>query len=256
MRASLLFGLCAFAACHTPPTVGVSTADTNVARSHFSTAQRARPDVLLDEVEGDDIAGFISLDHSTRDVVESEAFRAVLERLGPVDVSPGGRWISGWTLSRVYLGYSPDYTSEPTCFRRKISSGKITATTELAPNCGYRTDHAPYALTVVHGEVLERQAELPEGRACAINTLAHEWTHAIADAKMRILFTDDGYQHFDDPVVSYTVGAVAQCVFLQRWRPQLDLNVCIQAAGTRSFRACTCEAGWLDALIAGETSCR
>jgi hypothetical protein len=103
--------------------------------------------------------------------------------------------------------------------------------------------------------VLDRFANTPDGRACTINTLAHEWTHTVT-VNDTVIYTDSGHNSVDVPLVSYTVGSLAQCVYLKRQRPQLDVRACVDEVGTHDFCHRTCEAGWVDAFIAGDRRCK
>jgi hypothetical protein len=216
-----------------------------------------RPASNLDEVPDDVRRAFVLLDQVTRAVIGSPAFRDAVESFPQVDGSAGADWISGYTLARAYAGELADYHLAPTCFRLDAGGGE-TASTGVATRCKQLAGR--FAVIAIHPFVLARLAALPEGRACAINTLAHEWTHAILrDPRLQgppIVFLDGDHQDFDEPVASYTIGAIAQCAYLKQWRPDLDPEACVRAVGTSVFRPCTCEPGWLDALIAGETSCK
>jgi hypothetical protein len=216
-----------------------------------------RPASNLDEVPDDVRGAFVLLEQVTRDVIGSPAFRTAVQNFPQVDGRAGADWISGYSLARTYAGELADYHLAPTCFRLDSGSGE-TASTGVVTKC--KQVDGQFAAIAIHAFVLTRLAALPEGRACAINTLAHEWTHAILRdphrAGLPMVFLDGDHQDFDEPVASYTTGAIAQCVYLKQWRPELDLEACVRAVGTSAFRPCTCEAGWLDALIAGETSCK
>jgi hypothetical protein len=96
-----------------------------------------------------------------------------------------------------------------------------------------------------------RQGE-PEGIACAINTVLHERTHAILlrAGSAESLFQDKLHGDAGPPLVSYSFGAVAQCVYLQAKFANLPLARCISAVGTRGFSKESCDVGWANALIA------
>lgn len=83
--------------------------------------------------------------------------------------------------------------------------------------------------------------------ACAINTAAHEMTHTVLDEKNVQLYQDGSHKHATTPLVSYTVGAIAQCLYLS----SIDslaasmFDSCVQQAGTTSFNPNTCDESWL-----------
>lgn len=248
-------------ACRGPGPVAPPLPETRLAAAAFTPRQGRYlrgPSELDASTDEDRLAfsrldRFWSLDELTRGVIESAGFRPALEHLPQVDVSPGSESISGHMLARAVLGELAGYDLARTCFRIKPCCG-ATATTEIVQDCDHSTGR--FAAIAIREVVLARVEAIPEGLGCAINTLAHEWTHAIVDRDDHMVFLDAGHQHVDDAVASYTVGAVAQCVYLQRWRPELELDACVRAAGTHTFRPCTCDPGWLDALIAGDTACK
>jgi hypothetical protein len=189
----------------------------------------------------------------TTHVVESRQFHAALEQIPSLHMNAHGNDITGAAVDVAYSGRGTAQTLavryEPVGWWLELWDRGETAITGLMPG------NPRYARTRLHHVVLERYTHVPEGRACAINTIAHEWTHAIEDNDSEV-FTDDGYRALHSPFVSYSVGAVAQCVYLAKWRSNLDVQACIQYVGTHGFFACTCEQGWVDAFIAGDTSCR
>ncbi|MGC4118034.1 MAG: hypothetical protein QM765_26480 [Myxococcales bacterium] len=86
--------------------------------------------------------------------------------------------------------------------------------------------------------------------SCAINTVAHELTHTVASPDGAELFADRGVTYAemrDRQLVSYFVGAVAQCTYLQleaeRAGKSHDLADCIRKVGTRRMNASLCLCG-------------
>jgi len=93
-----------------------------------------------------------------------------------------------------------------------------------------------------------------EERACAVNTIAHEWTHTIPNPQktMDSLFQDGGHTGADKPLVSYTVGALAQCLYLTKHEYPMDseqLKTCVRRVGTITFIRNSCEKGWAKKLL-------
>jgi hypothetical protein len=89
----------------------------------------------------------------------------------------------------------------------------------------------------------------PDAYACGIDTIVHEWMHAIVDAKGTPRFTDKGHRGAKFPLVTYTVGAVAQCTYLEEQLgelPPADFVKCVEAIGVRSLRSETCEERWFE----------
>lgn len=97
-----------------------------------------------------------------------------------------------------------------------------------------------------------------EVAACVINTLAHEWAHVVpADkASLESRFRDDDHAASALPLVSYTIGALAQCTFLEEHYlfdafaaaasapVRFDVWACVDEVGTTGFDPSTCAAGW------------
>jgi hypothetical protein len=236
MRALTL--VLALAACHhgaMPPAGAGSPAGRDTVVAGFEDADKARlEDVIRD----------------ARASVSSAAFHQALAEIDSLRVTAGRRTMSGAEVDEIYAGQSSAASAipvryEPASLWRRLTASE-TAVTGLARDA---------ATTALHPIVLTRISGSLEARACAINTLAHEWTHAIRE-QASMLFTDAGYRNVRNAIVSYTVGAVAQCVYLARARPLLDVRACIQAAGTHSFEQCTCSPGWVEAFIAGDTTCK
>jgi len=201
----------------------------------------------------------VALDADTRTVVESAAFRAAVEDIDAIDAAANGDPFSGGAVARIYAGEVARFVRAPICYGYDADeSSSETANTKVKQQaCG--VDDA--ALLVVHQTVLNRANGGIDGRACAINTLAHEWTHAIYDPHRPMakdpwmIFVDGDPDSAPSAVVSYTIGAIAQCVYLRTTYQQLDLATCIDAVGTRTFRPCTCQKGWAEHLDKGVDVC-
>ncbi|MFO0555412.1 MAG: hypothetical protein U0271_43950 [Polyangiaceae bacterium] len=89
-----------------------------------------------------------------------------------------------------------------------------------------------------------------ESFACAINTIAHEWAHTIPDPSDAgvWLYQDDDHEGSDEALVSYAIGAIAQCVYLdmQGYRVEEQFDECMRRVGTTTFNSTTCAAGWAE----------
>lgn len=82
-------------------------------------------------------------------------------------------------------------------------------------------------------------------RSCAINTLAHEITHDMTRDPKTFLwaFTDTGLKGVNTEKGSYTMGALAQCTYLQSVNriTAADIPQCVRIWGLRSsFDATHC----------------
>jgi hypothetical protein len=255
----LILASSSLGACHRADQPGVPSAPAStygvLAYRGGVTGSSAGSDEALSALAAEDVPVFRRASIDTRDVITSDAFHQALAAMEPLEISAGGPWLTGEAVDLIYRGKTA-LKSLPVCYLRADGSGRETANTGIGTQCG--NTKGRYAITSLHWVVLQRLGQLPEGHGCAINTLAHEWTHSIVepDTGAKQVFTDAGYQHHEEPIVSYTVGAVAQCVYLRRWRPLLDIDTCVRTVGTHGFAACTCAAGWLDAFIAGTTSCK
>ena len=118
---------------------------------------------------------------------------------------------------------------------------------------------ADLAIIRLRPVVVKRWAsDVVEAKACAINTVAHEWTHTVLSERgsTHFAYDDDGHEGSDKALVSYTVGAVAQCVFLQSVAiagkqpyAAIDVETCVNSVGTTTFNVSSCNAGWADALV-------
>lgn len=73
--------------------------------------------------------------------------------------------------------------------------------------------------------------------ACVVNTIAHEWTHTIPGHYDGFRFVDGHHKRSANPLVSYTVGSVAHCAFLEKAKLLRDDKFweCVEAVGTNVF---------------------
>lgn len=123
--------------------------------------------------------------------------------------------------------------------------GVAVASTRIAP---------PSAEIAISRLVAERMtSNVREERACAVNTLIHEMTHAIPDADGNSKYQDWGFKRARSPLVSYAVGSVAQCAYLEQLYG-VDLSegtftACVTAVGTTRFDGNTCNEGWFEEFV-------
>lgn len=132
-----------------------------------------------------------------------------------------------------------------------------TADTGIVQGCQCAGAPGPFARTAFGEHNLERWNAVADGpdlaasRACMVNTIAHEWTHAILDASRKdSMFKDGGHLFSSAPLVSYTVGAVAQCTFLEQQDPPLvaerQFASCVERIGVKSFAGDVCAPKWYE----------
>jgi hypothetical protein len=61
-------------------------------------------------------------------------------------------------------------------------------------------------------------------------------------------YQDKGHQGDTNPIVSYTVGAIAQCTYLATRSPPMipttAIGECVAKVGTHSFDPSTCSDAW------------
>ena len=179
-------------------------------------------------------------------VVESSDFALALAAIEALAVAPD----SNQTISGAFVASRAFADAPPIEYRTKYRKGSVTASTALTDIEGL-----PGATITLFTATLERfDDDGREATACVINTLVHEWTHTVRDGD-GFAFVDTGRGWSPRPLVSYTVGSVAQCVYLAtRYREDLggaeafDLPACIEAAGTVTFTA-ACDAGWGEQFV-------
>jgi hypothetical protein len=89
-------------------------------------------------------------------------------------------------------------------------------------------------------------------KACFLNTLSHEWVHAIPGSNRGWLCADDGHKDSTLPVAPYVLGSLVQCTFLveKGLVSKAAIWKCVDAAGTNVFNGLSvCENdNWLSML--------
>jgi hypothetical protein len=190
-----------------------------------------------------------------RKVINSKSFQDHLLAIPHLDASATiANLTTGTEVARLYLESDGITHQYPTTYLvTRCGCGSSTASTGIdGPN--------KKATTTLRSCTLERMAALPktnddpvEGFACAINTIAHEWTHSIPEPNDPgvWLYQDNGHANAREWLVSYTVGAIAQCVYLDArgFRVEEKFEECLKAVGTTLFSAKTCEDGWAETMF-------
>ncbi|MEO7730668.1 MAG: hypothetical protein ABIY55_06815 [Kofleriaceae bacterium] len=203
---------------------------------------------------------YTALHRQVDELVHTSEFGAALRDIDTLAPTPKGDRISGAMFAAMYLHQYSDIESLPLCYRFEAADGSETARTGTFANrqgCG--KGKAAVAEITLHTVTLARAStEQLEAHACAVNTLAHEWTHALTivddrvDTGHRQLFDDGDHDHQPEPLAGYTVGAVAQCVYLARKRGGVEhfkVASCIEEVGTNAFPLTSCSNGWAERFV-------
>ena len=180
-----------------------------------------------------------------RKLFESPRFAAHLAALETVAVDADGEHLSGRALLDALSNakLAVDY--------RLAGEGKSCDTSggETAHTDPPSTPPTP-TTTCVQPIVIDRADNVhPDAYACDINTIVHEWMHAVVDAQGNERFTDKGHKGSKVPLVSYTVGAIAQCTFLEESfaeLPPAEFVKCVEAVGVRNFYYESCAERWFE----------
>lgn len=189
-------------------------------------------------------------DEATR-LAKDPKFRSHLEQIDALLARPGSMPISGRRFARLYFGLEPQYQALPVCYRVRSGGVIETASTSFdsqGSKCGARDQTV--AVVTLRSATLERMSsQTREARACAVNTLTHEWAHAIAfkgPERLEMLFIDEGHHRQPNAVASYVVGAFAQCLYLQEayGNGSYDVWGCVEAVGTNTFDPLSCVESW------------
>jgi hypothetical protein len=193
-------------------------------------------------------------------VIASSLFRRHLVKIAKIDPQPNATPTDGSTVANLYLGldgvahqYPSKYlTTTQGCTGFPLThTGASTATTGLNGASGTAT-------TTLHSCTLERARAYPKTDAdpggtfaCAVNTLAHEWSHSIPDESRHQtvnnwLYQDTGHKHAKMGLVSYTIGAIAQCAYLDSrgFKIEERFEECVESVGTTTFNSSTCNERW------------
>ena len=195
----------------------------------------------------------------TDGVVFSAAFKTRVSGYHDLATRVGGDTIDGDDFLKTYL--EPSDTTAPAkvaYVTARKDCGHQTASTglgiEINASTGVNHENLE-AFTVLNRCTIGRITSTSmAARACAINTLAHEWTHAVVDRADHVqVYQDNGHRDAKNGLVSYVVGAVAQCVYLDRFfyvsgggprSPANGFDWCVRTVGTTSFDPGTCSDDW------------
>lgn len=192
------------------------------------------------------------------DVVSSEAFRVALNNLEPVATGNGNNKIAGSQILAIFADTSTFKPLPVRYFEGGLnckSSRHETADTglDLETGAGTELDPRGIAAVCIQKPVFARAQDSSDFAevGCDINTIVHEWMHAVPDQRDKYLFVDAGHKGSPDPLVSYTVGALAQCVFLfQTLKHSASptesfLTNCVTKVGTTVFKEESCDHDWV-----------
>jgi hypothetical protein len=175
-------------------------------------------------------------------VIQSPEFSENLKQLdgglSELWLSPFGETASVAEVARAYLGQ--DRKSGP------VPSTLVWGESEQTGPMEGHPDKAVIELS--RGKLAQWRSASTVHKSCAINTLAHEFSHTVSSSvtDYAFLFVDRGRPwatFMDRPLASYTLGAVAQCTYLKRHGSELglDLKQCIQRWGTNNFYSADCD---------------
>jgi hypothetical protein len=192
-----------------------------------------------------------------RKLYESPRFAAHLAALHDVAADADGEHLSGRALvdALSHTKLSIEYRLAGEGGGCNTAAGETAHTDPPAPATTTATTTASTtatttATTCVETALVDRTDPIhPDAYACGIDAIVHEWMHAVVDAKGTPRFTDKGHRGAKFPLVTYTVGAVAQCTYLEEQLgelPAADFAKCVEAVGVRSLRSETCEERWFE----------
>lgn len=249
---------CALAACHPSSATPSGGPSPCVDPSASAPTLPWVPEATYDELETPKrIAALETVVREARIVIASDAFRVRLQGMPDLFATPDAdASLATGYVANEYLGLDGVQHQHPTHYALSrflfwvSCCGSATATTETG---------VAAATTYLHACTLDRASCSPGGDrvpefACAVNTIAHEWTHTIPDDAGATLFLDRGHDGVTGKkkLVSYTVGALAQCLYLDtHGYPVADVSRCVSNIGTSSFCAPTCTEAWARTLAPG-----
>jgi hypothetical protein len=205
------------------------------------------------ELSEADATSFRALHARTAAVVGSRSFETLLYDVDALLAKAGADPISGRRFAAIYLGLDRSYEWPHLCYYFEPGGGSEAARSGLS---AVRSTCNPDGKTVVNTTLRSvtrdrALSKIVEANACAVNTLAHEWSHAITVTDVHnghhMVFEDDDHDHQRGAVASYVVGAFAQCLYLAGASgdsDQFEVRRCVEAVGTNGFNPATCEAGW------------
>lgn len=200
------------------------------------------------------IADIQALVDAAAAVVTSAAFHAHLAALTFRATPDLPADLPGEDVFRSLVGFDAASRPRPVSYAPKCAHGSGP----LCPvaKCTHQTADTDWGAptTLLNECTFARAAARPaphsddvEAFACAINTIAHEWTHTIPQAgdPAKERFLDRGHKPSTGMLASYTVGAVAQCTYLEAGGHLPEtFEKCVDDAGTYILKPATCVKGW------------
>ena len=183
---------------------------------------------------------------ATVQVVSSDRFAERLAGLGTPSL-----WLSATEgtlppsqVLEIYLGRHDGMRQLPTTLRVKKGLFGL-----FGPRDAYTTlmvgSTVTARITLTKWQLSRWRSGTPEGRSCAVNTMAHELAHTIWDGtgEGNQVFTDRGHEDNPDrPMVSYVVGSVAQCTMLENQGALSgSFSACVEKWGTTWHHSGDCE---------------
>ena len=181
---------------------------------------------------------------ATLDVIGQSTFGENLDTFGKkLWLTPYGAITDVAAVKATYFGADPIYQSLPTT----LAPAEGCAAHACTGISSHGTSARTATIHLTDEPITNWLAGTNVGRACAINTVAHEITHTIPAfaAGEKQLYRDWGFstlKAFRRPLVSYTVGAIAECTYLQKelGLDERDLRACIARVGTNEFKSNHC----------------
>ena len=234
MKVASIFGVLLTAGCVEGPTI---------VRPH---PPENRPVHVSETLSAADVRLVTHLIEQTQAIVSSAQFARHVDHsvLGWLGTPTSSESLSGTDVLLAYTGAAEKFRL-PEIIGYQAHSwfwGCLweTADTEINPANGNAT-------IKLQGCTMTRAAEKNEPFACAINTMAHEWTHTISrsDSNAGYVFQDGEYTA-GLPLVSYHLGAVAQCTYLevQGMIDSSRFDDCVKAVVGPPLDSATCAPGW------------
>jgi len=233
---------------HNSPPIYLPPAPTELTRA----AGIPEPDHSgVDHVDTDAGVAWRRVITEARSVSARPEFASALTHFAKMDPKVGAPITSGGAVLVAYSGASATLGQVMTQYVLTATScedAHQTASTLIVDATPKGPTHGWYARVTLNPCTLKRARSPSTGEfACAVNTAAHEWTHAVLKGNDQ-LYQDKGHKDDANPVVSYTVGAIAQCVFLATRTPPMisstKIDECVSKVGPHSFDPRTCNDGW------------
>lgn len=182
----------------------------------------------------------------TVQVITSERFaqnlRGLRQPYHRLWLSPFGKTMTAEGVARIYLGEHRTVRPVPIVIEVANQATPAQEFSDTLPLVSYIL-LPPYVLERWRGDTFER-------RSCAVNTLAHEISHSFSQnpTDAEYMFADKGkgwafntISYLYGPLVSYTVGTVAQCTMLEEADELQDgFAACLDAWGTDEFYSGSC----------------